>query len=226
MPMPSAAWLISIVENLLKNWGIIIVPIGAFLENSVILGFIFPGVTLIFLSGFVARTTGESVWLIVALATIGAFLGDNFDYFLGRNAGKILESKPLFAKSVRTVEPFLKKHGVWAIFAGRFSGWSRAWVALASGVVRFSYWKFAIVSCLSAIVWTSVWVIGGYLVGGNRELLETWFERASILVWFGFLALAIYYFRTRIKLVLDLSILFMKKSNHKIKNGLFKNNTN
>lgn len=220
--MPSAAEIISFAEYLIGKWGIVIVPIGAFLENSVILGFIFPGVTLIFLSGFVARTTGESIWLIVSLATIGSFLGDNFDYFLGRNAGKILEAKPLFAKSVKKVEPFLEKHGVWAIFAGRFSGYSRAWVALASGVVRFKYWKFALTSFLSAIVWTTAWIIGGYLIGGNRELLETWFERASLLVWFGFIALALYYFRTRIKLILDLSILFMKKSNNKIKNGFFK----
>ena len=92
--MPSVAEVLSIVEYLIKSWGIFIVPIGAFLENSVILGFIFPGVTLIFLSGFVARTTGNSLWLIVLLAALGAFLGDNLDYFLGRKSGKILENKP------------------------------------------------------------------------------------------------------------------------------------
>ena len=98
--MPSVAEILSIVEYLIKSWGIFIVPIGAFLENSVILGFLFPGVTIIFLSGFVTRTTGESIWLVVVLATIGSFLGDNLDYFIGRRAGKILEEKPLFADNV------------------------------------------------------------------------------------------------------------------------------
>ena len=220
--MPSASELISFAEILIRKWGIIIVPIGAFLENSVILGFIFPGVTLIFLSGFVARTTGESIWLIVSLAALGSFLGDNLDYFLGRKSGSILENKPLFAKSVKSVEPFLAKHGVWAIFAGRFSGWSRAWVALASGVVKFTYWKFALASFVSAFVWTSAWIIGGYLVGGNRQLLEEWFSRASILVWLGFVVVTVYYFRTRIKLVYDLVIIFVGKSKDRVKNGLFK----
>ena len=192
------------------------------MENSVILGFIFPGVTLIFLSGFVARTTGESLYFVVLLAAIGSFLGDNFDYFLGKNAGRILENKPLFAKSVKAVEPLIKRHGIWAIFAGRFSGWSRAWVALASGVVRFPYWKFAMSSFLSALVWTTAWIFGGYLIGGNRKLLEGLFEKASLFVWVGFITLVIYYFRTRIKLILDLSVLFLKKSNYRIKNGLFK----
>src|SRR3989344_3862730 len=103
--MPSAVEIINFAEYLISKWGIIIIPIGAFLENSVILGFIFPGVTLIFLSGFVARTTGDQLWLIIFLAAIGSLLGDNFDYFLGRKAGRLLENKPLFAKSVKTVEP-------------------------------------------------------------------------------------------------------------------------
>ena len=219
--MPQLAQILSFVENLIKTWGIIIVPIGAFLENSVILGFIFPGVTLIFLSGFVARTTGESIGLIITLAAIGSFLGDNFDYFLGRNAGKFLEKKPLFGRGIATVEPFLRKHGVWAIFIGRFSGWSRAWVALVSGVVRFNYLKFATVSAVSAIVWTSAWILGGYLLGGNRELITKWFERGSLLVWIGFLTLLVYYFRTRIKLIYDIVLIFLGRSKNKI-NGFFK----
>lgn len=218
--MPSAAEILNFAEELIVRWGLIIVPIGAFLENSVILGFIFPGVTVIVLSGFVARTTGEGLWLMILLATIGAFLGDNFDYFIGRKSGKILETKPLFAKPIATVEPFLHKHGVWAVFAGRFSGWSRAWVALACGVVRFNYFKFSAVSAVSAFVWTSAWIVGGYLLGGNRELIEQWLTRGSILAWLIFVVLLIYYFRTRIKLVLDIILFASKKYGRRVKNGI------
>lgn len=218
--MPTAADLLSIIEKYIHEYGLIIVPIGAFLENSVILGFLFPGVTIIFLSGFVARTTGESIYLVIALATIGAFLGDNFDYLIGRRAGKVLESKPLFEKPVRVVEPFLQKHGIWAIFGGRFSGWSRAWVALACGILKFNYFKFAAVSFISAIVWTSAWIIGGYLIGGNRELIEEWFARGSILVWAGFIGLLVYYYRTRIKLALELVVFATRKYGNKLKNGI------
>lgn len=220
--MPSANEILTIVEKSIHQWGIFIVPVGAFLENSVILGFIFPGVTLIFLSGFVARTTGESIFLIIFLAAIGSFLGDNFDYLIGRRAGKILENKPLFEKPIRAVGPFLKKHGIWAIFVGRFSGWSRAWVALASGIVRFSYWKFAIASAASAIVWTSAWIIGGFLLGANRGLIVEWFEKASILVWLSFVLALVYYFRTRIRLVLELVAFTTRKYGNKVKNNLKK----
>ena len=221
--MPSASEALSIVEYLIKTWGIFIVPIGAFLENSVILGFLFPGVTIIFLSGFVTRTSGDSIWLIVALATFGSFLGDNLDYWIGRRAGKILEEKPLFAKPVAMVEPFLAKYGIWAVFIGRFSGWSRAWVALACGITRFGYLKFAAASFASALLWTSAWIVGGYLIGGNRELIENWFTRASLLVWLGFAVLLVYYFRTRLRLVVELLVFATKKYGNKVKNG-FKNN--
>src|SRR3989344_5550170 len=206
---PSAADLINFAERLILDWGVWLIPVGAFLENSIILGFIFPGVTVIFLSGFVARTTGENLFLIVALAAVGSFLGDNFDYFIGKRAGKIMEEKPLFAKPISLVEPFLEKCGIWAVFAGRFSAWSRAWVALACGITRYKYWKFAQVSALSAIAWASIWVVGGYLLGGERELIETWFNRATDLFILVFVGLLIYYFRTRLKLIFDLIIFFL-----------------
>ena len=215
--MPSVVDLLNFTEQLLLRFGILIIPIGAFLENSVILGFVFPGVTLIFLSGFVARTTGADLGVIIALATVGALLGDNLDYFIGRKAGKILESKPLFARPVKKVEPYLMKYGLWAIFLGRFSGWSRAWIALACGVVGFSYLKFVIVSSISALIWTVGWVLGGYLLGGNRELIETWLNRGSFLVWIVLLFFIVYYFRTRIKLVLDVVKYASKKYGNSVK---------
>lgn len=217
--MPSASELLTFVEGLIYRWGVLIIPIGAFLENSVILGFIFPGVTLIFLSGFVSRTTDVSLVYVILLAILGSIIGDNFDYFIGRRMGRVVEQKPIFRKPILTVEPFLAKHGIWAIFAGRFSGWSRAWVALACGVVKFNYLKFFLVSSLSAVVWTSAWIVGGYLLGGERELIEEWFTKGSLLVWLGFLAGLIYYFRTRLKLILDLIGYYLKKGRNKFNSG-------
>lgn len=218
--MPSAAEFLSFVEEQIRIWGLVIVPIGAFLENSVILGFIFPGVTVIFLSGFAARGGDVNLLTVIILATIGAFAGDNLDYLIGRRAGKILQEKPLFEKPLATVEPILAKHGIWAIFGGRFSGYSRAWVALACGIVRFPYYKFAAVSAVSAAVWTTAWIVGGYLLGGNRELIEKWLTRGSIVAWLIFVGLVIYYFRTRIKLVLDIVVFASKKYGRRVKNGL------
>lgn len=218
--IPSFSDLIDFVEYALLTWGIWIVPLGAFLENTVILGFIFPGATVIFLSGFVARGSGQELAVIIALAAVGSFAGDNFDYFIGRRTGRVLVAKPLFAKPVALVEPFLAKHGIWAIFAGRFSGWSRAWVALTCGIVRYSYFKFALVSFVSAVVWTSAWIIGGYLLGGERELIEEWLSRISLAAWLAIAVVLIYYFRTRIKLVLDLGVFLLRKYGVRIKNGI------
>ncbi|MBI2598748.1 VTT domain-containing protein, partial [Candidatus Curtissbacteria bacterium] len=160
--------------------------------------------------------------VIIALATLGSFLGDNFDYFLGRHGGRLLEEKPLYKKSVTKVEPFLEKYGILAIFAGRFSGWSRAWIALASGIIKFRWWKFALVSLLSAFSWTGAWVIGGYLLGANRDLIEDYLGRASVVAWLVFLAILIYYFRTRIRLILELIAYTSKKHGARIKDKIWR----
>lgn len=220
--MPPAPSLLEFIEYAFKTWGLLIIPVAAFLENSVILGFIFPGVTVILLSGFVARTTGENLYIIIALAVLGSFIGDNFDYFLGKHGGRLLEEKPLYQKSISKVEPLLRKYGIFAIFIGRFSGWSRAWIALACGILKYPYWKFAPVSALSAIAWTSAWVIGGFLLGANRGLIDEWLGRASVVSWLAFLAILVYYFRTRIRLVLELAAFASRKHGRRIKDKIWR----
>lgn len=220
--MPTAHDLLIFLEYAFRTWGLVIIPLAAFLENSIILGFIFPGATVILLAGFLARGSGDNLLVIIALATLGSFLGDNFDYFLGRHGGRLLEEKPLYKKSVTKVEPFLEKYGILAIFAGRFSGWSRAWIALASGIIKFRWWKFALVSVLSAFSWTGAWVIGGYLLGANRDLIEDYLGRASVVAWLVFLAILIYYFRTRIRLILELIAYTSKKHGARIKDKIWR----
>jgi membrane protein DedA with SNARE-associated domain len=219
--MPSAHDLLTFIDYAFRTWGLLILPLAAFAENSIILGFIFPGVTVLLLAGFFARSSGDNLAFIVALAVMGAFLGDNFDYYIGKRGGRYLEKKPLYAKSVKKVEPFLAKYGILAIFFGRFSGWSRAWVALACGILKYPYWKFAPVSIASAIVWTIVWVILGYLLGANRQLIEDGLGRAYLISWLAFLAVLVYYFRTRIGLILELIVFTSKKHGRRIKNKIW-----
>ncbi len=220
--MPSASEILTFLEYAFRTWGLVIIPIASFLENSIILGFIFPGITVMFLAGFVARTTGDNLIVIIILATLGSFCGDNLDYFLGRRGGRFFEEKPLYKKSVRKVEPFLAKYGGLAIFAGRFSAWSRAWVALASGILKFPYWKFASVSVISALCWSSVWIVTGFLLGANRSLIENYLGSASLIGWLVFLGIVIYYFRTRIRLVLELAAFTSRKHGARIKNKIWR----
>ncbi len=220
--MPSAAEILTFLEYAFRTWGLVIIPVAAFLENSIILSFIFPGVTVILLAGFVARTTGGNLPLIILLATIGSFCGDNFDYFLGKSGGRFIGQKPLYKKSVSKVEPFLRKYGITAIFFGRFSGWSRAWVALACGILKFPYWKFALVSAFSALCWSSIWIVIGYLLGANKKLIKDFLEASSIIAWLVFSGIMIYYFRTRIKIILDLVALTSKKHGSRIKSKIWR----
>lgn len=219
--MPSANEILVFLEYAFRTWGLVIIPIASFLENSIILGFIFPGVTVMLLAGFVARTTGGNLIVMIILGTFGSFCGDNFDYFLGRHGGRLFEEKPLYKNSVKKVEPFLTKYGAFAIFAGRFSAWSRAWVALASGILKFPYWKFAPVSAISALSWTSVWIVTGFLLGANRGLIESYLGGLSILGWLVFLGVMIYYFRTRIRLILELIAFTSKKHGARLKSKIW-----
>lgn len=217
--IPSAADVLRLVEYYFSIWGLVVLPIAAFLENSVIFGFIFPGMTVILLSGFAARTTEHSLVFIITLATLGSFAGDNFDYFVGHHTGRLVVKKPLFAKPVAKVTPYLEKYGILAIFLGRFTAWTRAWVALVCGITGVNYFKFATVSFISATVWSSIWITAGYLLAGQRQLIEDWLGRASLISYAIFVGLLVYFIRGRFRLVSDLVKFVYKKSKKKLGYG-------
>jgi Uncharacterized membrane-associated protein len=75
-------------------WGYAIVFAATFLENSVGAGVIVPGETLVIIGGFYARI-GE-LWLpgVAMVAIVGAVLGDNLGYWIGRRYGRGLPRTP------------------------------------------------------------------------------------------------------------------------------------
>jgi len=69
-------------------WGYGIVFAATFLENSVGAGVIVPGETLVIIGGFYARLGELSLPWVAVAACVGAILGDNVGYLIGRRFGR------------------------------------------------------------------------------------------------------------------------------------------
>lgn len=93
-------------------------------------------------------------------------------------------------------------------------------MALSCGITAFPYIKFAVVSFVSAFVWVSAWIVGGYLLGGNHDLLEEVLSKASIVAWIGLGLIVFYYFKSRIKLFLELMVFTGKKYGSRVRKKL------
>src|SRR5436190_9132548 len=73
------------IIHLFHQYGYWIVFFGVMLENA---GIPVPGETILLVAGFFASRHGFNLWLVMIIAAVGAVLGDNAGYWIGRRAGR------------------------------------------------------------------------------------------------------------------------------------------
>ena len=82
--MPDTHALIDGMQSAYATWGYPIVFLGAMLENTILLGFLLPGGTLVVLGAAYAQNGSMELPLVAVLAWAGTVLGASLDFALGR----------------------------------------------------------------------------------------------------------------------------------------------
>ena len=132
-----------------------------------------------------AGSTDPRIALLVACAAIGAFLGDNLCYLLGRRYGPAVERR-FFAgpKGVRTrawAERSLDRYGPQLIIVCRFIPGGRTAVTLTCGLVRYQRRRFVAATAVAAAIWALYAFLIGR-IGGRAFEHNIW---AGLAVAFG-----------------------------------------
>ena len=126
---------------------------------------------------------------IAASASAGAIAGDSMGYLIGHRAGS-----PLFdwlgrkfprhfgPGHVALAERVFTRHGVWAVFFGRFIALLRIFAGPLAGSLRMPYPRFLVANATGGIVWATgitylIWFLG--------VAAEKWMSRLS---WLGLVA--------------------------------------
>jgi undecaprenyl-diphosphatase len=174
----------------LNQYGYGTLLLVTFLETSAFLGLIAPGETVIVLCGFYAYRGVLDPYAVGAISIVGAILGDQVGYLLGRTYGHGLIKrfgKYVFfdLKRMRATEQYYKRHGGKTVFIGRFTSILRSFGPLVAGISRMAYPSFLLWSVLSCIVWGIVFTVLGYFFGKSWEVIE------GYLGWGGAAAFAI-----------------------------------
>lgn len=126
------------------------------------------------------------VWVMVA-AGLGAFIGDNIAYWIGRATGRPLVEKVLRGNTAqldKVQEQFDKRGGIFVII-GRFVPGGRTAVAVGAGILHFSWGQFLIYDAIAAVIWSLQAAIPGY-IGGS--LIQ---DRPWLAMIFGFVLSAL-----------------------------------
>jgi membrane protein DedA with SNARE-associated domain len=124
-----------------------------------------------------------SIGAIMLAAGLGAFVGDNVAYWIGRAAGRPLVQRVLRGQADRldAVEEQFHERGPVFIIVGRFIPGGRTVVSVGAGVLHFSWPRFLAYDAVAATVWAIQAALPGY-IGGVIVSDRPWL---AMLVGFG-----------------------------------------
>jgi membrane protein DedA with SNARE-associated domain len=183
---PVIEWILAFLDPYLAApWGYIIVGVATFLENSVGAGVIVPGETLVIVGGFYARRGELWLPLVTAVSFVGAVLGDNLGFWIGRRFGRGFLQRhgpKLFVTPERleNAERYYALHGGKTIFLARFIPVVRSVGFIVAGVARMDWRRFIVYDVAGALIWAVTHSVVGYALGASYERWQRYATPAGL----------------------------------------------
>ncbi len=156
------------LDHLLAEYGYGLVAVVVAFEA---MGVPLPGESLLIGGGIYCATTHKLsiAWVLVA-ASIGAIVGDNAGYAIGRSAGTrvLVRYGRRFGitEDRMTLGRYLfRRYGGSVVLIGRFVAVLRTFVALLAGANRMPWPRFLIWNAIGGIVWSVGYGLAAYEAG-------------------------------------------------------------
>jgi membrane protein DedA with SNARE-associated domain len=164
------------------NTGLLIASYGYWALFALIaaesIGVPLPGETALIIAGAYAGTTHHlNPWLIFAVASAAAIIGDNIGFWIGDKGGYRLARRygskvRLDERKLKTARYLFDRHGVKVVFFGRFVSVLRTYAAFLAGTSRMRWRLFLPANASGGIVWAGIYTVLSYLAGN-------WLQRES-----------------------------------------------
>lgn len=139
-----------------------------FVETGVVFAPFLPGDSLLFAAGAFSALGSLNPWLVFAVLSIAAVLGDTCNYWIGHFFGqKIIANPkiPLNQEHIDKTNLFFQKHGGKTIFLARFVPIIRTFAPFVAGIGKMEYKKFISYNLFGGVVWVGLFIFAGYFFG-------------------------------------------------------------
>jgi membrane protein DedA with SNARE-associated domain len=155
------------VTSLVHHYGLIALFLLVAAESS---GIPLPGETALVTAGIFASTGNLNIVEVIAVAALGAIVGDNIGYWLGREGGlRLLDRlgpiKRWSEPGRQWSEQFFARHGAKTVFFARFIAVLRVTAAWLAGLSRMHWWTFFLWNAAGGICWAVLVGLIAYYFG-------------------------------------------------------------
>ena len=189
-------------QDLIHTFGLIGVWAIMFAETGLLVGFFFPGDSLLFLAGVASSPVADSIFgadtrisftgLLIG-APVAAIAGAQLGHWLGARYGRRMFERPdskLFKREyVEKAEYYFEKFGpAKAVVLARFIPIVRTFLNPVAGVVGMPARQFFIWNCVGGILWTDGIIFAGWALAKQirdlipPEKIDTYLLPAVLLI--------------------------------------------
>jgi membrane-associated protein len=166
-------WGVFSIEQAILNWldsngqfAIILIPALAFAEACLGIGLLISGVFLLLVATTVYANQLAGIEVIIALACVGAILGDHVGFHIGRWLGPGFHhtrAAERYRDHLQKGEAVIRRYGAAAIFVGRFVPAIRSLIPAMLGLSGFNSARYSVLDILACVLWSSA--LGAIVLG-------------------------------------------------------------
>jgi membrane protein DedA with SNARE-associated domain len=160
-------------------------PVLSFAAAADVLFPLIPSETIVITASVLAAQGELLIWIIVPAVALGAFVGDNLCYWLGRRIGDPIADRVFDGDEgqarLKWAEEALRRRGAILIGIGRFIPGGRTATTFAAGTLEMPYRQFLAADAVAASLWALYVSMLGYL-GGETFKDSLWLPLAASFV--------------------------------------------
>lgn len=156
------------------TWAGSIVFIVAMVESLAVIGFIVPGVAIMFAIGALISQGSLELISTIIWAAAGASTGDGLSYFLGYHYKEKLYQLRWFKRHQNLLDDghhFFEKYGVYSILIGRFIGPIRAIIPLIAGILGMPIKHYIPINIIASALWAPAYLFPGIIIAGTASII-------------------------------------------------------
>ena len=158
--------------NLYDKYFFLIIFIIIFSETGLVIFPFLPGDSLLFLSGVISGLGMFDINFYVVVCIFAAVLGNQVNFFVGRQFGKKMMNENLFSRYIKKshlekTSNFFNKHGKFSIILARFIPIIRTYIPFLAGIGLMDKKIFFVYNVIGALLWVLTLSYLGFFFGDS-----------------------------------------------------------